>query len=458
VKKIRSFLLPEDMLREKKLKQYFICILIFAFGIRILLFLITFMNNHDGFLLPDSLGYLQIAENISENGNYSMSESAPYYPDFFRTPLYPAFLFLFRDAGIPIMILLQVLTGVITCWISMIIAFQLRRENTKVFLLAGLFIAVDIPSIVMGNLIMTETFFTFFLSISILAFIYWLKNRHKKQLLLSSTFLGLAVLTRPILLFLPAIMILYFIYLCKKSIRQFLATYFLFLIPFIILTGSWALRNYLVHDHIFYSYIGNFNLLYFQAADIYAKEKSIDINSARNELFNSIKDEMDETPFDDPHTFYKKMNHKSFSIILDNPVSALKNMARANFHLFFRPMRENIDHVIGAKPIYHFEKDYADTELVQDLLSSKNPVFTQILVGFQYFFNLILYIGFAFGIFVIRKNKAIVFWFLILVILYFCLVCSGPEAEARFRVPLIPVLSVISASGWYSLLMKKRAV
>jgi hypothetical protein len=39
----------------------------------------------------------------------------------------------------------------------------------------------------------------------------------------------------------------------------------------------------------------------------------------------------------------------------------------------------------------------------------------------------------------------------IAVLAYFIIISAGPEAASRFRVPLTPLLALLSAAGWQSL-------
>jgi hypothetical protein len=80
-----------------------------------------------------------------------------------------------------------------------------------------------------------------------------------------------------------------------------------------------------------------------------------------------------------------------------------------------------------------------------------------VLVVVQFLILALIYLGMVFD-FLFRKlnvNKKITL-LLFLMIVYFLIPGMGPEMEARFRIPLLPIMAVISSIGWLLLLNRKE--
>lgn len=146
-------------------------ILLVAFLIRFVYFIAIAILNPEGFYMYDSYGYWQIAFNVKEYGIFSQSYNIPIEPDYYRTPLYPLFIILAESIQVetyPI-IILQIVLGVATCYYTYKLG-ELITNNKFIASIAALFIAIDIPSIVMNNIVMTETLFSFLLILCVLLF------------------------------------------------------------------------------------------------------------------------------------------------------------------------------------------------------------------------------------------------------------------------------------------------
>jgi hypothetical protein len=423
----------------KFIRQYPIfSILLLAFILRITLFFISGQYGYSSFFLFDTYRYLNIGTHLFEDGLYAEKITEPIFESVYVTPGAPVLFYLLRSiGGLDAIILFQIFCQLLTCYFLMKTVKILYPEYEKFSaLFCGLLFALDIPTIVLGNVIMTETVFTLLFFLFFYFFISFLVNHRAKNSLYASCFLGLSALFRPIILYFPIVIIIYFSlhFLITKKIQFKPLLYFF--IPFYLLTGSWYFTNYKMHGHIFYSMVGEFNLLYFQAADIYAEVNGISVAEARTTLYHDVQNSFDASEYDqvDQYIFYARSGEMARKIILENPVPFLKNMARANINLFFRPVRDYLKITLGSNELFHTRsKDHSLFILISDY--------------WQMILNVLLFILIIPGIlFLYSKNPAAAF-FMISVFLYFMLVCSGPEIDGRFRVPLVPVILINACAG-----------
>ncbi|MFZ5553065.1 MAG: ArnT family glycosyltransferase, partial [Bacteroidota bacterium] len=309
----------------------------------------------NGFMLADSAGYIQIAENIAEGNPYSMSTESPYYPDVFRTPVLPV-LFLLCGRKLVIFILLQIAVSLLCVYFT----WKLAQLITPVFwvsCLAGLVVAIDIPSVVFSCLVMAETFFTLFV---LAAFYFMLKapeEKTTKYFLISSFLFGMAALTRPIGIFLPLFFLPVVIFILKKQEKSFLRGAVSFLFPWSVLCGGWMIRNYFLFGSFFFSHISSFNLVYFTAGTIRSQTEGITLNEARMQLFEEAAEKMEVSPYENPDLFWSNIRDISLMEISKHPGLFVSHAAKANFRLFFYPMSGFINQAqTGMHPKYAWKK------------------------------------------------------------------------------------------------------
>lgn len=415
----------------------FLTIFLAGLCLRLLWFFYVLSISKHGFLLADSTGYLNIATNVISGNGYSMSDNAPFYPDVFRPPLLPGLMMLCGN-NIFVFLIVQILAGSFTGAYT----YRLAQELTKhrgVALFAGWMMALDIPSIVFSNLIMGETFFTLFLLLSISSFFTFRETGENKKLLWSSVFIGLATMVRPIGILFPFFFLPLLLLVCRYRKNSWTKALVFFFTPFLMITGTWIVRNHITFGKPFFSHISSFNLAYFSAADIYKEVHGGHINQARLVLYEQAMDGMKETPYNDPGAFYPRLRNRAIKEITAHPFLFLKNACKANLRLFFYPMSGFINQTqtgLGPNEAWKITKPYA---------------MTNVLVVMQIILILSYAIGVLFCLVFIRNSDWMkVMLILFFILLYFSLTGLGTEMEARFRIPAMPHIALCSAMGWMS--------
>ncbi len=243
-----------------------ITVLLIALFLRILLFFAILLFNPGGFIQADSPEYLNIAENLIKNAAFSQSIDEPLIPDCRRTPVYPLFIALFRLTGFNLaaIIFIQLILSVFNCFMAFKITYWLT-ENDKSSLFAGLIAAIDIPTIVYANLLLTETLFAALFLLSIYFLVRYLKNDEERAaliLIISGIFLGLSILCRPVSLFFPVVMVVLLLLFQRRNFKLFFVRIPLFLLAVIITLSPWLLRNQIVLGSPILSTISSTNMLH----------------------------------------------------------------------------------------------------------------------------------------------------------------------------------------------------
>jgi hypothetical protein len=426
----------------------------------------------------DSYGYWQIAFNVKEYGIFSQSYNLPIEPDYYRTPLYPLFIVLAESVQIetyPI-IILQIVLGVATCYFTYKLG-ELITNNKFIASIAALFVAIDVPSIVMNNIVMTETLFSFLLVLSVYSFVSYLKNNSIKLLALSAMFCGLTILCRPIAFFIPLFFSVFLIYASRKKsaahvldkleltsarwsitniknalkkqlfLKSLLTTTLLLFITLLTIS-PWLIRNKNTFNHYFMSVIREHDMQNYQAAAIYGELNNKSLPESQSILrwktFKAFKGDANKQPYE----YARFIENDAMQIAFANPGILLKHHAIQFVHFFLKPCRAYIDIQLGhwGSGYNTIPKDYP----IFKYLFEHNSKLTITVVFFQLFVLLLMYLSLVFG-FIYFKQEKNMFYFLVIGLLVFCFanLTLPYVTESRFRMPVVPYLAIISAAGIY---------
>ncbi len=417
-------------------------IFLIAFSLRISLFAAISVRNPSGFLDTDSSSYLQVAEELSRHGTYTGGG----IPEHSRTPGYPLFLaaFMKSGAGTRAMVAGQIVFGSLTCVLAAVLAFKLTG-NMPASLAAGLIAAADVPSIVMANLLMTETLFTFFLFLSVLLFF----NKNIKIYFLSGVFMGISILFRPIAAFLPAAAALFIVLFNLPRRRKNLIAAAVYLAGCAVIISPWLIRNKIVFNSAFISTISSKNMLYYRAAGVHSVKHEIPLAASQSVLLEAVDSCFPDSRSDPvKRAGYERMLGKK--IILENPGIYAINHLRSSFAMLLSPMRSSIDVQLGLKStgstldVWRMHNIFSVFQRMRESTSS----FTFYIVIFQMFMTLIVSVLMMPVLVRVISGKAPLSYSTpLLAIAYFVLLSGGPEAYARFRVPIVPFIAVVSGMG-----------
>lgn len=414
-------------------------------------------KNPDGIWAFDSYSYWQNAYNLFHHGIFSQSYKGTLQPDYFRTPIYPLFLLPFiNSSGGAGIVFFQIILSSLSSLLIALAAFELFK-NSRLALIAGLILALDIPSIVFSQLVLTETLFVFLLCVYLYLFILYFTRKRISFLLIGAFVHGLLLLCRPVALFTLAfpLLILLFHYPSVKAKAKYAIIYIL---VFLFSLLPWLIRNKMQFDHYFISTIGSSVLLNYHAASIVSEKENIPFNLAQTQLRLQAVNEFTGDAVKEPVAFAKVNRQNAFAIIAENKTIFVKQHLGGVFSILFKPVRGYIDNLLGYTKGYHsasassFPINKYTVRIVKQLSS---PISLSLVI-YQLVFLGIIYLGFLRGIFIWRQQyNLILLGFFLLLIFYFANITLPPFNEARFRLPLMPFIAIISALGLNKLKVKQ---
>ncbi|TET18309.1 MAG: glycosyltransferase family 39 protein [Candidatus Cloacimonadota bacterium] len=417
----------------------------------------------------DAKNYIVLAKHLIEKQEFSVYPEETGYREAARTPGYPLFIvfsFLLSGARIWSVILLQCFLDACIAVLVFSIALLLFQNVTSA-LLAGILYTVHPHQSLYTTQILSEILFTFFIVISLASFIFFLKKNTKVFLAFSGIFLGIATLTRPIsfYFFIPILFILFLAF--RKKIRTIAIQSIIFLVSFFLVLTPWYVRNYSTYRRIFLSTIGNWNIGYYNAAFVIASKERMNLREAQSIIEEAVKKRYgisndDYTYASDNPEICAQIASYGFEVIRKNPgryavlhmIGFLHTFVPMEYTFLYKLLgKQGIERVGETTAISKavisdtFRGRFASMfRTIMNERFRKFPWwFTTIWFAFSLFQLLIYFLALR-GFAHFWKQQKILFLFFLLTIIYFAIL-PGPVGDARFRVPIEPILVLLAGAG-----------
>ncbi len=429
-------------------------ILLGALLLRALVYLAVFDRDPARSVEGDSQSYEDSARALLHLGRFAVSPELADVPQTVRTPGYPAFIAavyaIFGEKHPPV-ILTQILLSVAT--LGFVYLIGCRFWSSAAALVSVLILVLDHTTFVYSQVFLTETLFTFALVVTVWIGVRLANAERRGRWWALSLGLGLAVqaLIRPIGYYLVFLVLLAFLLagIVARWKRNELAMILLLVsLPWALLVGGWQVRNWLATGSSEFSSIQSFNLLYYRGACIVAKRDDISFDSARQVIDATLGD-TDGMPEAQLGELYMQ---EGVELIRRNPLLSLECQLIGGARMLLPPGEGRLVRYLGIPDAR--EKTLED--LVRLSLSEyKQKWLVEYPVQFLVFIPAALYLYSLYGFAAagvwhsLARDRSQRFAHLLAlgVILYFMVVSAGPEAYARFRMPIMPFLALYAGLG-----------
>ena len=395
----------------------------------------------------DAYQYDNSARALLETGRFAASPETSDEPETRRTPGYPLFIAavysVFGLRHFPV-IAIQIFISILTIALTYAIARTLFKPS--VALLSGIILSLDVSSFLESQQLLTETLFTFLLTIAVFAGVYLFlnkKNRLKWALALGIA-LALSVLVRPIGYYLvfPIIMGL-FVYgiFIKWQWKEVLGVVMMVLIPWIVLIGGWHARNFIAADSYEFSTIRGEILFDYEAARIIARKDDTTREEAVSILHASVANTADRSS-----NFYAQ---KGLSVIREYPLIFIQNKLYGVRTILLGPRVNALFTYLGIPA--------EGGGVVRDLIKlsgkeyiQKWPIDNTLQFAISMSAIIFLHVICAAAVLSVwgiirRKNKMLVIHLFTWGVILYLLILSSPTP--RSRVPIMPFIAIYAAVG-----------
>lgn len=339
-------------------------------------------------------------------------------PNVARTPVYPLFLaglIKFGGDRLGLFLAVQCLLGALMC--ALTAALAKRWLPVRAAPWAGWLLALDPNSVVRCCDLLTEVVFTFLL----LAGLWLIANRAALswQWWLAGLVWAVAALCRPIAAWLWVIAVSV-AFATASDWRRRTGCAALFLVGFLAVLGVWAAHNARLTGHWFVATIATHNLRLYRAAGMEAEQTGATLDAVQRRIHAT---DGDVQFFESRENFDRTLQtyrQQSWEILRGAPVIAAKQAVKGWGMLLFSPGAHSLDNIMKEpKPAARWWP----------------PLYTAGLV--------VLVVLAGIGAMRLGRDGLL----LTALVVYFVVLAGGPEANSRFRMPVMPALAILAVAG-----------
>lgn len=425
----------------------FLAITFVAFSIR----LVPALREAVG-MNPDSGRYIELAQGFNHGCGFARwLHGSCGATEMLRTPGYPLFL-----AAMPNLHTAIAIQGVIGAAVCLLIGLYVWKCcGLMAGVAAELLIALDIPSILFGAMIMSDIFFQALVTTGVVLGLWVIARGRSDRIAIAGIFVGallfgIAISVRPLGVILPAFAPLPIFFLPQISWRRSITIALLaFAIPALVVFG-WMARNARWTGVWILSTDGPIDLYYYKAAGIvwYRSDKS----------FRAVEDDLGRDlgwPVRDftevPPTLQPEMIRRAFAIVRNDPGASLIMTLRCLAWLAIVPERGNLDAYLGTKAgaDSYFAASGNIRERIREM--RRSPLLTALVV-LQFLVIVFVWTGVVLSLATLgqksSRERSLILIPLILTLAFLGL-AAGAESIARYRLPVTPLLAILAASGWF---------
>jgi len=425
-------------------KRWLLLILVFAVAIRVLLLSVAWRQDHAA-LAPDSHGYLAPAQSLANEHEFRYLGK----PEIFRTPGYPLFLVLCGSTGsLGYTTAQAVQVALDALMVYLVYLLGARLFGYTAGLWAAMLHACSLVAMIGAVQILTDGLFSFLLTVAIVLLVEHVRRGGFRSLFTACVLTAAATYVRPVgFVFVPLVVIV----LLFRPRR--LLNAILFSSLFAALVVPWVLRNYLETGYLGFSVVGQYNLLFYEAAGVWAQSHNVSIVIAQHQLDNIFRQRLAARGIGDPGSpaGIDLAGQLAREILLAKPIASLLVHLKTSLGTLLpagSELSEMLGITMGGRGTLGILQKAGPWAAAKYYFGS-NPLAALVIIP-ELVVLLIQYLGCAlFALDGIRnsgrfeRDKAT--WLILLTILAFLLI-AGPGSVARYRMPVDPLLSVTAGS------------
>ncbi len=408
----------------------------------------------------DSGGYVQMADGLRSGCGFARKVGDRCdAPEIVRPPGYP--LFLAAIPGFRNVIAVQAALSALTC--ILLAAFVRPRWGSPAALLSAFLLAIDLPSAHAASQILSDSLFQTFVLCAVLCALAAADRAQTglpaaKLALLSGLLASIAVMVRPNGLCLIAVLPLFF---CTSLIsawpRRLLLASLAVAIPLAAVV-TWTLRNKAYTGVLTFSFIGSCDAYYYKAAGLQAYRTGGTLVAAQADFARDIGAQS-ASPWANLR-FYEEMNTRAPRLIFRHPIDFLIVTSEDFLFLLTAPERRPFQPLeMGSDAGTHRLRRMFQGLVVAPFFTLRNVMQIEFdssivlcaLALLQLSLTSFTLVGVGLALVGLRTRRyghwhsMVVLFIAVLALLA---PASGPEANARLRLPVIPLLIMLSAIGW----------
>jgi hypothetical protein len=435
-------------------------VLALALSLRLLIPALGFLTAPGGPLVrePDSPGYIRAAEELVRWGRFGR----PGEPELMRTPGYPLLLAPGAWLGcVDLAVIgLQIGLGCLTTWLVYRLG-QLTFERDDWALAGALAYACEPLSALYCSKLLSETLFTAAIAAATVFVLRFVRRGSNRDWMASAALFAAATYVRPIAYFLPlvvAVSVLLTTWRRAPSKGRLLLQASGFLCLACGLVAAWQARNYVEAGYPKFSAISDINLYYYQAAGVLAAERGAPLSEVQKELGYG-----DDEVYFRLHPAQRTWSQAGrFAFLRSEAVRILRERPGLMLKVHAAGVYGTLTDV-GSNAYLGFFRLDDDRDRPRRLRADESSLarlrrafrerpLTLTVHALLYAILLSYWAGGCAGAICGRVWRNPAALLLIAISCYFLVLSGGPAGYHRFRLPIMPIVSLFAgcgaASGW----------
>ena len=414
---------------------------------KLLLGFILFNNFEDSFFAIDSSAYLDASKSLFEYSTFAING----VPEFSRTPGFPLLLYpiyyLNIDKHFYLIIINQIQLIMLSFFIFEISKKYLQLPNNYNYFIVIILITDPLFTLYQFKFLSEISYTVFFIG-SLYFFTIWMVNKNNILLVIGFIFLAAATYIRPGTIYLLFILYLFIlIYILDSSENFKLITIGYLSLGFfisILIIFIWIYRNYSLAGLLHFSTIQAINLYQVNTAGIISHAQNIDYVL----LQGIMSQELNSLPINARSQY---ANNEFLKAVISYPISTLVVFAKGFIMILIEPgVQEWLNFLNLRNSSSGILNSFYSMSML-DFLKITLPVEIPFyIVSFIFLISSLLFlICSIFGfIKAVQKNR---FSFIFLIYIgYITFISSGPYSYSRFRIPVVPLLIVLTIYYFYA--------
>jgi hypothetical protein len=444
--------IPERNAAEPRLRAIIqVSLFLIALVLRLTLFLIA-SGDEERFIRPDSMTYVRPALNVVDHGAFSAEPQEPFTPEFDVAPGFPAFIIAaFVVLGRSVTRLVFVLLLIDSTVPVILYRIGERWRSWKIGAAAGALYATCLLCVISCQHVLSDSLFTFFLSLQILFFLRFFREGSTKDLIASVVILGIMTLIRPIASYWIFILLGLLLFARPLPGNRRLSRVFISAMIFSVMCAPWIARN--LHQGAGFRLVTNSakTVRYYFAAAVEAEVAGRPAGQIRDEWKKADIEHFEMNPglFPDEDSRASYKTREGIAIIRKHPLVFLKMSARP--YALFPAVDAFYEHIgvsAGGKGTLDILTRQGPWAAAKHYFQGKTwlliPIIPWILIlG-------ITYIACVRGLYICFRERA---WADLLAFVFFALyyiAFLGPLTLSRYRLPAMPAIVLMAGLGMTS--------
>lgn len=451
----------------------------------------------------DAAEYHLAAVSVHSNGVYRSVLSDAGGPDNYRPPLFPLLAAaVYNVTGVSPLVMLAVNGALFALCVVMLAALcnALRISDSEAKRWAYVVAGVCPIWIVTSLMYMPDALFTLLMTAFYVLWLRWMERMALWQVITAGGVLGLATLTKPVTLYLPIGLLGLAIWqgMRTRQLVRALACGVTFVAMYVIVLAPWYVRNYKIYQRFsFVSYEG-VSLLDFTAANVIRRAYGCDLQTARAVLHERLAERYDLSALDAkgraalpelvatnvpwaatvaakywPPRAEREVVHsladlsaaekKLFVAVFKSHVGmyALDSLRGAANIIFMPPWQECMRMVMPEVDAMGLALACVrgDREALADIGWGR-VVVAVMLAGWMTGLAVVIASAAVAGVILLFRRGEVGAVLTCLVVIGYFLAIAGPNGEARYRAPLLPLMFPLAGVGVAHLLqwLKRRSL